>query len=127
MLREITRELQEVIEGKDEKIKVLKRDNDKLKAYTRRANLLVFGVNNNEIEDVKRIVIDLVDKYLKNQITPYMIDSVHLVGKCKQNNKGRPIIVKFVNYKTRHFIFLNKRNFKQARISVQDLTGPRLN
>ena len=60
-------------------------------------------------------------------ITSDDLDRSHRIGKKKEGNKSRPIIVKFSRYNARHKIFSNKKRLKGTNISItESLTATRM-
>ena len=54
--------------------------------------------------------INTIKEKMGEEIKKDEIDKSHRLGAPKNNGKSRPIIIKFVRYKTRCRIFKNKKN-----------------
>lgn len=94
--------------------------------YSRRNLVRIFGISEEEQEDVQETVVSVIEKHLKIQISPDVIDNIHRTG-VKSVNKPRPIILKFTSYRFKQQIMLKRNLFKGTGITVQDdLTRERL-
>jgi len=133
-LSEIDAIKSELSEAKNKLLKVedeSQRRADELEQYQRRNNLRVFGVKESAREDTDKLVIDIFKKQLNVDVSLADIDRSHRVGKVSQPGsdgvaKPRPIIVKFVSYRTRRAVFSNKKKLKGSELSIrEDLTPHR--
>lgn len=100
---------------------------DDLEQYQRRNNIRIFGVPEEERENTDNIVINIASD-MGMKIDYCDIDRSHRVGKPDNyRDKARPIIVKFVSYRTRAAFFQRKRNMKGSGVTIrEDLTATRL-
>lgn len=114
----------------------LKRDNvslaeklDDLEQYTRRNSVRVLGIPENKNVNVENEVLSLFNSTLGLSVTVENIDRCHRVGAFnKSRKKPRPIIVKFVSYRTRAMVCASRRKLKGSNIVIQeDLTTRRFN
>ena len=88
----------------------------------------IHGVEENRNEDTDTLSINIINEHLGLDVQPSDIDRTHRIGnKHQARKKGRAIIIKFTWYKTRKKVFMNKRKFKEANISVtESLTSLRM-
>lgn len=101
---------------------------DDLEQYTRRNSLVVTGVTPLEGEDTDETMIRIAKDHLGIDIMSSDIDRSHPLGK-PNDNKPRPIIVKFATYNVRRKVYKNRVNLKNVRgkkIFINEhLTKPR--
>ncbi|KAB0790208.1 hypothetical protein PPYR_15454, partial [Photinus pyralis] len=99
---------------------------DALEQYSRRNNIRLFGIPEEKNENIQEVVIDAFNN-VGIPVTSDSIDRLHRVGKSLDSSKTRPIIIKFISYKSKHMVVTSKRKFKGTKCSIQeDLTVPRL-
>ena len=102
---------------------------NELRQYSRRTNLLIHGVpeeeNTTTIEDtdVKATNIFHNQLDLANDIIRKDISRSHRLGK-RQNGKTRPIIVRFTSYRAKKLVFDAKKKLKNTGISVTENLSP---
>lgn len=116
LIREV-HELRDVIKERDVKIKDLEKEITSLKEtvdqqeqYSRRNNLRITGIEENETEDVVKVTLDFINNKVVNesqQVTVDDIDRVHRVGR-KQGTASRPILVRFATYRARQRVYANR-------------------
>lgn len=94
---------------------------DSLEQYSRRNNIRIFGLE--ETPNEINIEEKMVNLFTVLNITSEHIDRCHRAGP-KVNNKHRPILIKFVNYKHKAMVLKNKRMFNGVKIK-EDLTRTR--
>lgn len=117
---------QEIIELRDTN-KKLQMNIDSMEQYSRRTNVRIFGVFEDDRENVEEKVLDIVNNKIQVPIQAGDIDRCHRVAK-RIDGKIRPILVKFTNYKFKSQVLLNRKNLKGSEIFVaEDLTKNRLN
>ena len=103
-----------------------------LRQYSRRPNLLIHGVEEEETRDrkhkedtdgkVMKIVQDqlgLRDKVMLNDIS-----RSHRLGKRRNDGKKRPIIVRFTSYRSRKMVFDQKKHLKRSGVSITENLTP---
>ena len=84
-----------------------------LEQYSRGNCLLLHGVVETNAECIDDIIIKTCAEELGIDVKPEDLDKSHRLGKVKRNdNKPRPIIVKFARYAVRNKVFSNKRKLK---------------
>ena len=108
----------------------LRQSTDDLEQYSRRNCLQFFGVAELPNETTDDLICNIAKEKLKLDISTKDIDRSHRIGdpsKPPTRRKGkvwpRPIIVKFVSYRTRHAVISQRRALKGTGIVIQeDLT-----
>ena len=139
-----------VIEDHENKISELSNKNreleakiDSLQQYSRRNSVRIFGIPENNEEDIQEKVLEIFRENLKLEITADHVDACHRVGKrstgseTKVNTRStkstkpqppRGVIVKFVNHNYRQRVYDGKRCLKGTKIVIrEDLTRDSLN
>ena len=83
-----------------------------LETYSRRANLILEGLEEEEAENLLQTCITcLLDKF-HTSMNPNDIDKVHRYGRSF-NGRPRPVIIKFISHNARDKVLLSTRMFKQ--------------
>ena len=75
------------------------------------------------------LVINTIKEKMREEVKKAKINQSHRLGASNNNNKNRPIVLKFARYKTGYKIFKNKKNkkLKGKNISVtKSLTKNRM-
>ncbi|KAF2892431.1 hypothetical protein ILUMI_13744 [Ignelater luminosus] len=111
-----------VLQEENEK---LREDLDRLEQYTRRNNIRIFGVKQEENENVLEKVTAPLNNVGKVNIKDCFADRCHRLGR-QIPGKPQPIIVKFTSYQYRDLVIKNKKKFKHPDIFIKDLTKMRL-
>lgn len=95
---------------------------DTLEQYARRNNLRFFGLAEKPSENIDNIILQVIKEKMNIDINIHDIERAHRIGKKTASNT-RPIIVKFVSYRTRATVFQARRLLKGQKIYIQeDLT-----
>ena len=120
-------ELETKIKSEDEKIKLLEnrveileeekesqgKEIDDLEQYSRRNCLLLHGVVQTNTECTDDIIIITCAEELGIDVKQEDLDRSHRLGKVKRNdNKPRPIVVKFARYAVRNKVFSSRKKLK---------------
>ena len=128
-------ELETEIKNKDEKIQLLEnrveilekekesqgKEIDDLEQYSRRNCLLLHGVVETNAECTDDIIIKTCAEELGIDVKQEDLDRSHRLGKVKRNdNKPRPIIVKFARYAVRNKVFSNKKKLKGKKLLITE-------
>ena len=128
-------ELETEIKNKDEKIQLLEnrveileeekesqgKEIDDLEQYSRRNCLLLHGVVKTNAECTDDIIIKTCAEELGIDVKQEDLDRSHRLGKVKRNdNKPRPIIVKFARYAVRNKVFSNKKKLKGKKLLITE-------
>lgn len=96
-----------------------------LEQYSRANNLRIFGVKEQEKEDVNNLVVNMCNEKLGISITTSDIDVAHRL-KSKENGI-RPIIVRFLHRSTKKNIYNSKKKLKGSKVVIkEDLTSYRV-
>lgn len=118
--------LRKELKEKDAQIQVLSDKLDEREQYSRRNNLRIFGVKEEEGEKTDELVKQ-VGAQLGLNISQFQIDRSHRVGRRGTGDKPRPILVKFYGYGPRHEMFTSKKKLKGTKVTIrEDLTSQRL-
>lgn len=101
---------------------LMKYENDKLEQYSRRENLRISGLEEEEDESEEVLeakVIELADT-IGVKIEQNDISIVHRLGRPREG--GRPVIVRLCHRKKRNEIMLNKKKLKgrQRKVYIND-------
>ena len=86
---------------------------DNLEQYSRKFNLEIHGIHEQESENVERIVLDLA-KCLHVNLEPEDIDIAHRMK--KGNLWPRPIVVGFANYYSRNRLYRNRIKLRKVNV-----------
>ena len=128
-------ELEKQIKNKDEKIQLLEnrveilkeekesqgKEIDDLEQYSRRNCLLLHGVVETNAECTDDIIIKTCAEELGIDVKQEDLDRSHRLGKVKRNdNKPRPIIVKFARYAVRKRYFQTKKKLKGKKLLIRE-------
>lgn len=114
------------LKEKDAQINELSEKLDEREQYSRRNNLRIFGVQEENNESTDDIVMGIAQK-LGVPLADFEIDRSHRVGKPVAGGKHRPIIVKFIGYGPRRKMFSAKKLLKGSKITIrEDLTSQRM-
>jgi hypothetical protein len=104
---------------------------DAQEQYQRRNNIRIFGLPEQNGENVMELVTNLCRDKLKIEIEPSLIDRCHRVGRVTSRPgetppRPRAILVKFVSYQTRRAVLTARRQLKNTAITIgEDLTRRR--
>ena len=121
------KKLEEKVSLMSNKIETLEKSFDSQEQYSCRNCLLVHGIDEKEGEQTDKVIIDTVVEKMNIAITSDDVDRSHRVGKKKEGNKSRPIIVKFSRYNACHKVFSNRKRLKGTNISItESLTTTRM-
>ena len=86
------------------------KESDDLEQYSTRNCLLLHSVVEPNAECTDNIIIKTCAEELGIDVKQEDLDKSHKLGKVKRNdNKPRPIIVKFARYAVRNKVFSNKK------------------
>ena len=101
----------------------LKRRNIKLEAYTRRENIKIFNIEENEgengnTESLVRNVLREKMKIPKEDEECIRFERIHHITPRRSSSKPRPIIVKFSHYQDKEFVWSFVKNLKGTNIGI---------
>jgi hypothetical protein len=99
---------------------------DEMQQYSRRTNILIHGVDESANEVTDDIVLDIANNSLDlPEISKTDLSRSHRLGK-KVEGKTRPIIARFVSYRSKGDIYKNKKKLKGKGIVItENLTKKR--
>lgn len=83
----------------------------------RKNNLIIFGLSEEEEENLLHKVIELFGSKLKVQVSALEINNIYRFGRSKKN---RPVIVKFVSFYKKLQILKNGILLKGANVSISN-------
>ena len=95
----------------EKKLEEATKMHDNLEQYSRKFNLEIYGIPEQEKEDTEEIVLNLA-KRLNVNLEPEDIDIAHRMK--KGNTRPRPIIVRFTNYYSRNRLYMNRKKLRRA-------------
>ena len=95
----------------NQKLEEATKMHDNLEQYSRKFNLEIYGIPEQEKEDTEEIVLNLA-KRLNVNLEPEDIDIAHRMK--KGNTRPRPIIVRFTNYYSRNRLYMNRKKLRRA-------------
>ena len=104
---------------------------DGIEQYSRRNCLLLHRVPESVDEDCRKVAINFFKDNLNHDVSLSEIDRAHRLNRRKPSAGGkqspRPLIVKFVSYASRSYIFSIKKRLKGSSFSItESLTPTRL-
>ena len=88
---------------------------DRHEQYSRKSSVRIRGVLEQKGEDIEAVTIDSLKKEIGFDINEKEIDIVHRVGR-RQENKPRPILVKFLSHKTKEKVMKAKKMATNIKI-----------
>ncbi|KAL1448577.1 hypothetical protein WDU94_012302, partial [Cyamophila willieti] len=105
---------------------------DRQETYSRRNCILLHGVPEADAgteEQCETAAIQVFTDKLQVRVIPEQIDRSHRLGPKKgPAARPRPIIVKFISYKTKKIIYTNKKKLKDTNLLISEsLMKPRMN
>ena len=86
---------------------------DNLEQYSKKFNLEIHGIPEQESKNAERIVLDLA-KCLHVNLEPEDIDIAHRMK--KGNLRSRPIVVRFANYYSRNRLYRNRTKLLKVNV-----------
>lgn len=106
---------------------------DDLEQYQRRNNIRVFGIPESRGEDTDQLIVKLCQEKLDVDLPVSAICRSHRIGVKSQQEQStdqqrhRPITVRFVSYRDRRRVFEQKKKLKGSGLVIrEDLTATRL-
>jgi small-conductance mechanosensitive channel len=112
-MKDSLEELNKTIAVLEEKLKAAAEDNIKLEQYTRRENLRFNNIMEEEGEDCKSLIYEVIEKEMGIDTANIKFHAVHRVGK-KMENRCRPIIARFISREDRNQIWQNRGKIKHS-------------
>ena len=106
-------EVNKRISDLEKQLKVEVEKNIKLEQYTRRENLRFNNINEEEEEDCRALIYDILQRDLELDATSIKFHAVHRVGKIMEG-RTRPIIVRFVSREDRNLVWAKRGKIKKS-------------
>ena len=78
------------------------------------------GIVETNIENTDNLILQTINEKLDIDITEKEIDRSHRIGRKKDGQRPRPIIVKSTRYNTRKKVFTSKRKLKGKGVSITE-------
>lgn len=101
---------------------ILLTNQDRFEKYFRRKNLRFYGIVENKSENITKVLLEIMDKKMKINVNSHEIESCYRIGNA-ENNKNRPILIKFKDLEVKNKVFGHKKYLKGSGIvSKEDLT-----
>lgn len=114
-------ELKKMVEGQNDKINELVQRNLDIDIESRKKNLLLFNVPENDRKDINETVLETINTNGDLNIVGSDIDVTYRLGKINNNNqKCRPIMVKFNSRKIRDKVLAKIPSYIKNRIYVYE-------
>jgi len=115
------------IRDMSDKMATLTNNVNNLEQYTRKSNIRIFGVKEEEHENCSEKVVAILREKLNVDLQTDDIDATHRIGRKNvtgEKNRTRPIIVRLLRRFTKSTIMKNKNKLKGSGISMfDDLTA----
>ncbi|KAI5638689.1 hypothetical protein NE865_08745 [Phthorimaea operculella] len=110
-----------------QQIGMLTNELDGMEMRSRRKMLLLHGVPEEKDEDTTKVVVAVANEHLSlPELQPEDIRRAHRMGRFSSaSNKPRPVLVKFVNTKTRDDAWTKKVGLKGTGITVSEFLTQR--
>ena len=93
---------------------------DQQEQYSWHNYLLVHGIAEANNENMDDLVHKTINERLDVNITEIKIDRSHRIGRKKDGQRPRPIIVKLMRYNTRKKVLASKRKLKGMGVSIRE-------
>lgn len=101
---------------------ILVNKQERFEKHLRRKTLRFYGVEENNSESTTNVLLDILNIKMKSSVNQNEVESCFRIGKS-ENNKKRPILVKFKDVEVKNKVFGNKKFLKGSGIvSKEDLT-----
>ena len=93
---------------------------DQQEQYSRRNCLLVHGIAETNDENTDDLVLKTINEKLDVDIAEKEIDRSRRIGRKKDGQRPKPVIVKLTRYNTRKKVFASKRKLKGTSVSITE-------
>ena len=103
--------------------------------YSRKNNLRILGVDEEEGEDLESKFITLIKENLDEEVKPEDVEVIHRIGVKNVNRnenqrsapaKPRPVIVRFLSNKTKSRLLVKRRQLKGKKLVILEDMAPDL-
>lgn len=138
----VKKDFEQIFEKYEKRINTLEAENsalkkqlDNIEQYNRRNTLRIFGIKENENENVPEIVENMLKNKMQLNISPNNIEECYRIRSKKDVNKpggqlvkkSGAIVIKFNTYEDRKMVYANKSRLKNSKIMIyEDLTKIKL-
>ncbi|KAK9674887.1 hypothetical protein QE152_g40787 [Popillia japonica] len=120
-IENITKAYEQKVSQLEEKLNIAYKTIDSLEQYSRRNSLRIYGLPMTTNENSDEAVIQFCKEKLQVEVKKEMIDCSHRLG--KEENRSKPLLVKFVNKNIKQEIYRKKSRLKGSKIVIrEDLT-----
>lgn len=104
----------------EQKLEAQKLSIDNFVRFTRRKNLLFFGVDvrENNYQDLEKKVLDIINNILNIKCEKHYIESVRRLG--KKSDKTRPIVTTLLTMGMKIEILKNKKNLERSTYYIKE-------
>ena len=113
-------ELESRVETLEEEKESLAKEVDDLEQYSRRNCLVLHGIKESKDESTDQLAVQMFSEELAVDVKVEDLDRSHRLGKPREDNKPRPIIVKFARYAVRSNVFSNKKKLKGKNLLITE-------
>lgn len=120
-IEQLANAYQQKVSQLEEKLEQAYKTIDSLEQYSRRNSLRIYGLPLVSNENTDDTVIRFCKEKLQLEIKKEMIDYSHRLG--KDENRSKPLLVKFVNRNIKNEIYRKKSKLKGTKLVIrEDLT-----
>ena len=95
---------------------------DDTEQYSRRSCLILTGITERQGENTDDLILNAFNTYLGINLDLYETDRSHCLGRKRtdqdEHQIDRPIIIKFIGYRSRQKVFKQKRKLKGNRTGI---------
>lgn len=111
----------------EEKVTELQKENlslktqlDAVEQYSRKPNIKISGIAEEKNENLNKVVISLIKDRMQIDIEDRDISICHRIGKQKNKEQRRPVIVRFANLSLKQKIMAKRSSLKNTSIFIND-------
>lgn len=126
VLKEENAKLKAQLKSQEEVNKTLVVNQERMEQVMRYKTLRFYGIKENQKENPKKIIMEIISNKLGIKIKETKIESCFRVGKLEKD-KVRPILVIFSRIDVKQNVFGNKKKLKGTKVVIrEDLTNGKL-
>lgn len=110
-----------------ESVAAMERKLDELDNRSRRSNLIIYGIPENDKGNEKDLDVEINKKIISNvlKLEPIAIERIHRLGK-PATNKMRPVILKLLDFHDKNKILQNCSKLKGSSFAIGEDFSPRV-
>ncbi len=112
----LIRETRDEVSRFSDELEALRFEQVRQEQYSRKASFRVFGVEEEEDENIEEKCIQVINDEIGVEIEKSDIDIVHRAGRRRSDGKPRAILVKCVSHKTKLKVMREKKKAKHVTI-----------